>query len=147
MDDLRCATAAKAWLSKKFLHHHGAKIAKRQRPSMRLVPATARDGNILTSATRTPTSSACGEACWPRQWLPALRRAPPFRRPAPHKPRRPAPFQRPPQRPFQIPLRGHFYRGLTIVKVFLDSSLSRAIIAVVDNSIWSAGALLLLFFF
>src|SRR5713226_3688078 len=98
-------------LSKKFLHHHGAKIAKRQRPSMRLVPATARDGNILTSATRTPTSSACGEACWPRQWLPALRRAPPFRRPAPHKPRRPAPFQRPPQRPFQIPLRGHFYRG------------------------------------
>jgi hypothetical protein len=46
----------------------------------------------------------------------------------------------PPREPFNRGRkRGHFKRGLTIHKVFLDNSLSTGIIDPVDNYIWSVG--------
>src|SRR5260370_23466299 len=73
---------------------------------------------------------------------------PPAARPAlPHAP--PLAYRAPtPPSPSPLTDQGQCVgAALVFPKVFLDSSLSPAIIDLVDNSIWSAGALLPLFFF
>jgi hypothetical protein len=86
-----------------------------------------------------------------RRPLPLLRRLPPQRSPAarPALPYAPPLAYRAPTPPSPSPLTNQGQcvgAALVFPKVFLDSSLSPVISDLVDNSMWSAGALLPLFF-
>src|SRR5712664_623011 len=87
-----------------------------------------------------------------RRPLPLLRRLPPQRSPAtrPALPYAPPLAYRAPTPPSPSPLTNQGQcvgAALVFPKVPLDFPLSHAIISLVDNSMWSAGALLPLFFF